>query len=133
MKKEILLGDEAIGLGAIHAGLSGVYGYPGTPSTEIFEFIEKRTKKAGDVHAFWSTNEKVAYEEALGYQKGKRTRATGTWQLVRRHGLLAAVQKRFDSRDGDEVVPVLKELGMEDYSFGAVLERYPDAFGAEAA
>jgi indolepyruvate ferredoxin oxidoreductase alpha subunit len=73
MKREVLLGDEAVGLGAIHAGLSGVYGYPGTPSTEIFEFVERRTKKAGDVHAFWSTNEKVAYEEALGMSwAGKR-------------------------------------------------------------
>lgn len=73
MNKEILLGDEAVGLGAIHAGLSGVYGYPGTPSTEIFEFIEQRTRKDGDVHAFWSTNEKVAYEEALGMSwAGKR-------------------------------------------------------------
>ncbi len=73
MSREILLGDEAIGLGAIHAGLSGVYGYPGTPSTEIFEFVERRTKKVGDVHAFWSTNEKVAYEEALGMAwAGKR-------------------------------------------------------------
>ncbi|MGD9253731.1 MAG: thiamine pyrophosphate-dependent enzyme [Holophagae bacterium] len=73
MKREILLGDEAVGLGAIDAGLSGIYGYPGTPSTEIFEFVERRTKKAGDVHAFWSTNEKVAYEEALGMSwAGKR-------------------------------------------------------------
>ncbi len=73
MKREILLGDEAVGLGAIHAGMSGVYAYPGTPSTEIFEFVERRTKKAGDVHAFWSTNEKVAYEEALGMSwAGKR-------------------------------------------------------------
>ena len=73
MTREILLGDEAVGLGALHAGISGVYAYPGTPSTEIFEFIERRTKKAGDVHAFWSTNEKVAYEEALGMSwAGKR-------------------------------------------------------------
>jgi indolepyruvate ferredoxin oxidoreductase alpha subunit len=73
MNREILLGDEAVGLGAIDAGLSGIYGYPGTPSTEIFEFVERRTKKAGDVHAFWSTNEKVAYEEALGMSwAGKR-------------------------------------------------------------
>ena len=35
MKKQLLLGDEAIALGAINAGLSGVYAYPGTPSTEI--------------------------------------------------------------------------------------------------
>ena len=34
-EKKLLLGDEAIALGAIHAGISGVYAYPGTPSTEI--------------------------------------------------------------------------------------------------
>ena len=73
MNREILLGDEAIGLGAIHAGMSGIYAYPGTPSTEIFEYVERKTKKAGDIHAFWSTNEKVAYEEALGMSwAGKR-------------------------------------------------------------
>jgi indolepyruvate ferredoxin oxidoreductase alpha subunit len=73
MGREVLLGDEAVGLGAIHAGLSGAYGYPGTPSTEIFEFVEQRAKDTGDLHAFWSTNEKVAYEEALGMSwAGKR-------------------------------------------------------------
>ena len=46
---EILLGDEATGLGAIHGGVSGTYGYPGTPATEIFEFVEARTRKTGDV------------------------------------------------------------------------------------
>ena len=74
-----------------------------------------------------------AYEEALSYDQGKRTRATGTWQLVNRHGLLAAVHKRLESRNGDEVLPTLKELGMEDYSFSAVREAYPDAFGQKAA
>lgn len=39
-EKKLLLGDEAIALGAIHAGISGVYAYPGTPSTEITEFIQ---------------------------------------------------------------------------------------------
>ena len=47
MKSEVLLGDEAVGLGAMHAGLSGVYAYPGTPSTEIFEFVEQRTQRDG--------------------------------------------------------------------------------------
>ncbi len=41
---ELLLGDEAVGLAAIDAGISGVFSYPGTPATEIFEFIEQRTK-----------------------------------------------------------------------------------------
>jgi len=71
MAIEVLLGDEAIGLGAIHAGISGAYAYPGTPSTEIFEFIERRT--GDEVHTRWSPNEKVAYEEALGMSwAGKR-------------------------------------------------------------
>ena len=38
--KKLLLGDEAIAQGAIDAGLSGVYAYPGTPSTEITEYIQ---------------------------------------------------------------------------------------------
>jgi indolepyruvate ferredoxin oxidoreductase alpha subunit len=70
---ELLLGDEAIGLGAIHAGISGSFSYPGTPATEILEFVAKRTQKAGKVSACWSANEKVAYEEALGMSfAGKR-------------------------------------------------------------
>ncbi len=70
---ELLLGDEAVGLAGIDAGISGMFGYPGTPSTEIFEFVEKRTKNNPDVIARWSANEKVAYEEALGMSfAGKR-------------------------------------------------------------
>jgi len=74
-----------------------------------------------------------AYEEALSYIKGKRTRATGTWQLVNRHGVLAALFKRLESRDNEDVLPVLQELGMEDYSFNAVYEAHRDAFGQLAA
>ena len=40
IERKLLLGDEAIALGAVHAGISGVYAYPGTPSTEITEFIQ---------------------------------------------------------------------------------------------
>jgi indolepyruvate ferredoxin oxidoreductase alpha subunit len=70
--RELLLGDEAVALAALHSGISGAYSYPGTPATEIFEFVEARAQAAG-VHAFWSANEKVAYEEALGMSfAGKR-------------------------------------------------------------
>jgi indolepyruvate ferredoxin oxidoreductase alpha subunit len=72
MGKEILLGDEAIALGALHAGISGAYAYPGTPSTEILEYVERVAEKF-NVHALWSANEKVSYEEALGMSSvGKR-------------------------------------------------------------
>ena len=65
--KRLLLGDEAFALGAINAGLSGSYAYPGTPSTEILEFIQSDpTAKDRKIHSSWSTNEKTAMEEALG-------------------------------------------------------------------
>ena len=73
------------------------------------------------------------YEEALSYRRGKRTRATGTWQLVNRHGVLTALAKRLQSRNGDDVLEVLKELGMEDYSFKAVHAAYAAAFDQLAA
>ena len=72
--KKLLLGDEAIALGAIHAGLSGVYAYPGTPSTEITEFIQNNPlAQERGIHSRWSTNEKTAMEAALGMSfMGKR-------------------------------------------------------------
>ena len=74
MEKKLLLGDEAIALGALHAGLSGVYAYPGTPSTEITEFIQSnQLAKERNVHSRWCTNEKTAMEAALGMSfMGKR-------------------------------------------------------------
>ena len=73
-KRELLLGDEALALGALHAGLSGVYAYPGTPSTEITEYIQQHPLAAErNVHRTWSSNEKTAMEEALGMSfAGKR-------------------------------------------------------------
>ena len=70
----MLLGDEAIALGAIHAGLSGVYAYPGTPSTEITEYIQGNQLAAErKIHCRWSANEKTAMEAALGMSyMGKR-------------------------------------------------------------
>ena len=72
--KKLLLGDEAIAQGALDAGLSGVYAYPGTPSTEITEYIQMSPlAKERGVHRQWSTNEKTAMEEALGMSfMGKR-------------------------------------------------------------
>ena len=74
MKSEVLLGDEAVALGAVHAGLSAAFSYPGTPASEIMEYLIRDSRKSGDYKASWCINEKVAYEEALGVSyAGKRT------------------------------------------------------------
>ena len=73
--KQLLLGAEAIAQGALDAGISGVYAYPGTPSTEITEFIQKSPhSEEQHVRSSWSANEKTAYESALGMSfAGKRS------------------------------------------------------------
>ena len=76
MHKELLMGNEAIALGAIHAGVGLVSGYPGTPSTEILETVAKHNKD-GKVHVQWSVNEKAALEVAAGgAYAGARTLVT---------------------------------------------------------
>jgi len=62
--KELLMGNEAIAVGALAAGVQVVSGYPGTPSTEVLETIAKRNP--GGVHVEWSVNEKAGAEVAVG-------------------------------------------------------------------
>ncbi len=59
---ELMSGNEALALGAYHAGARVATAYPGTPSTEILESIAH----FDGIYAEWSTNEKVAMEVALG-------------------------------------------------------------------
>ncbi len=112
-----LLGDEAVALGAIHAGLSGAYSYPGTPATEILEFVQRETRggpsaREGGVHCTWSANEKVAYEEALGMSYAGR-RALVSFKHV---GLNVAADPFMNSAvtgiEGGLVVAVADDPGM---------------------
>ncbi len=75
MEKMLLLGDEALAQGAIDAGMSGMYAYPGTPSTEIMEYVQRsKTAAERNIHRKWSANEKTAAESALGMSyAGKRS------------------------------------------------------------
>ncbi|NLK68570.1 MAG: indolepyruvate ferredoxin oxidoreductase subunit alpha [Clostridiaceae bacterium] len=63
--KEILLGNSAIALGAVLAGVKVVSGYPGTPSTEVLESVAEFNTD-GSIDVEWSTNEKAALEIAAG-------------------------------------------------------------------
>ncbi|ALO14700.1 indolepyruvate ferredoxin oxidoreductase [Salinivirga cyanobacteriivorans] len=73
--QKLLLGDEAIAQAAIDAGMSGVYAYPGTPSTEITEYVQaSKLAEERNIHSDWAANEKTAMEAALGMAyAGKRS------------------------------------------------------------
>ena len=67
MTTHLWLGDEAIAQAAIDAGISGVFAYPGTPSTEITEYIQRsREVRETGVRSQWRCNEKTAMDAALG-------------------------------------------------------------------
>ena len=65
-KRLLLMGNEAVALGAYHAGVSFASAYPGTPSTEILEELSR----FDGVYAEWAPNEKVAVEAAVGASLG---------------------------------------------------------------
>ncbi len=72
----MIMGNQAIALGALKAGVNLVAGYPGTPSSEIIEFISKYKSKTG-TYVEWSVNEKAAAEVAAGASyAGSRTLIT---------------------------------------------------------
>lgn len=74
--KQMIMGNQAIALGALKAGVNLCAGYPGTPSSEIIEFISKYKEKTG-TYVEWSVNEKAAVEVAAGASyAGSRTLVT---------------------------------------------------------
>lgn len=126
-----LLGDEAVSLAAIHAGLSAAYGYPGTPSTEILECLIDRYEKGGGVPARWCSNEKTAFEGALGVSfAGKRALVT-----MKHVGLNVAADPYVNSAllgiNGGLVLAVADDPGMhssqgeQDSRFYAAFARAP--------
>ena len=76
--QQILMGNEAIALGLIHANVDVISGYPGTPSSEILTNYQKLRDKMGlKAYAQWASNEKVGYEVAYAHaMSGKNACAT---------------------------------------------------------
>jgi indolepyruvate ferredoxin oxidoreductase alpha subunit len=66
IERKALLGDEAVAVAALHAGVSAAYGYPGTPSTEILEYLIDEHERRNGPYAAWCANEKTAVEAGLG-------------------------------------------------------------------
>ena len=112
MSEMVLLGDEAVALAAVHAGLTAAYGYPGTPSTEILEYLIRHGRTHGGPRAEWCANEKTAYEAALGVSyAGRRTLIT-----MKHVGLNVAADPFMNSAlvtvNGGLVVAVADDPGM---------------------
>jgi hypothetical protein len=73
-----------------------------------------------------------AHEALLTRRNGKKTRATGTWQAIKRYGIVGAVQRAVNRPAEAASYDALLEMGMEDWAFEAVILRHTAAFSDEA-
>ena len=73
-----------------------------------------------------------AYERILTARNRRTTRASRTWQMIKRRGILPAVERAVNRPHETAGYTALLEMGLEDYAFEAVIVRYPDLFSNEA-
>ena len=73
-----------------------------------------------------------AYEEVLSQKNGRRTRATRTWQMIQRHGIIEAVERAVNRSVETQGYRALIEMGMEDLAFEAVVSKHPHLFSEDA-
>lgn len=73
-----------------------------------------------------------AYERVLSAKKGKNTRASRTWDMIKRRGILPAVERLVSRQDETAGYKALVEMDLQDYAFEAVVLRYPDLFSKDA-
>ena len=72
-----------------------------------------------------------AYEEVLSEKNKRNTRASRTWQMIKRHGIIGAAERAVNRKIEPAGYKVLVEMGMHDLTFEAVIVRYPDAINQE--
>lgn len=73
-----------------------------------------------------------AYEETLRAKNGKKTRATRTWQMIERHGIIESVNRAVCRPTETQGYKALLSMGLADFAFEAVILRYPGIFSPEA-
>ena len=73
-----------------------------------------------------------AYEEVLTKKNGKKTRASRTWQMIDRHGIIKAVERAVNRNAETQGYTALVEMGLEKFAFEAVIARHPELFSDEA-
>jgi len=72
-----------------------------------------------------------AYEEVLTEKNKRTTRASRTWQMIKKYGIIRAAEKAVDRPIEPNGYKVLVQMGMQDLTFESVIVRHPDSFNEE--
>lgn len=73
-----------------------------------------------------------AYEQVLSAKNGKKTRASRTWPMIERHGIIGAVERAVDRKVDTAGYTALVGMGLQDYAFESVILRHPQSFSQDA-
>ena len=73
-----------------------------------------------------------AYEEVLTAKNERKTRASRTWQMIKKYGIIGAVERAVNRGKETAGYTVLLEMGLQDFAFEAVVVRHPELFSPEA-
>jgi len=73
-----------------------------------------------------------AYEEVLTLKNNKKTRASRTWPMIKKHGILNAVERAVNREAETQGYNYLLEMGLQNYAFEAVILRHPELFSDES-
>lgn len=73
-----------------------------------------------------------AYEAVLAERRGKNVRATRTWQMIKRHGIIGAIERAVDREDDPSGYLALVTMNMMDLSFESIVVRHENLFSKEA-
>jgi hypothetical protein len=109
-------------------------GFPGL----AIEARERAVQLRAEAHAAGTAVEKecleaiYALEEVRSEENGRRTKASRTWQAIKRYGIVPAVERIVTKRDVSPGFTILAEMGLKEYAFEAVVLRHPDSFSEEA-
>ena len=73
-----------------------------------------------------------AYEACLTKKNGRKTRASRTWPMIEKHGIIEAVERAVNRKAETQGYSILTEMGMQDFAFEHVVLRYPELFSQKA-
>src|SRR5690606_30021519 len=73
-----------------------------------------------------------AYEEVLSANNGKKTRASRTWPMIQKYGIINTVERAVNRKAETKGYTALLEMGLEAYAFEAIILRYPELFSESA-
>lgn len=109
----------------------------GVPQLAI-QALQRSVELRADLHEAKTSAERAAlravyaYEEVLAKKNGKRTRATRTWQMIERHGIIKAVERAVTRSTETMGYTALVEMGLEEFAFESVVLNFPEFFSDEA-